>query len=278
LYARLRAALGAGAAEFVIFGVKQARACLFAGSLLALIFVTRVAYPFESLARYDFLLGAAVALQIFLVAAGLEHRREVIVIAIFHVVATGMELFKTSEAIGSWQYPEPCVMAIGGVPLFAGFMYSAVGSYIARVWRIFEFRFSHFPPLTLLGLFAALAYANFFTHHFVRDFRWPLLGAILWSLRRSEVIFTVVEEARRMPLSLGLGLVALFIWIAENLATLGGIWLYPSQGAAWHLVSPQKILAWFLLMFLSFVMVALLHRRELGDAPRPRRRVTSWTS
>jgi len=32
-----------------------------------------------------------------------------------------------------------------------------------------------------------------------------------------------------MPLLLGLFLVALFIWFAENLGTLSKTWLYPSQ-------------------------------------------------
>jgi len=52
-------------------------------------------------------------------------------------------LFKTSA--GSWLYPEPSLLRIGGVPLFSGFMYAAVGSYIARVWRICDFRFTHYP-------------------------------------------------------------------------------------------------------------------------------------
>jgi len=38
-------------------------------------------------------------------------------------------------------------LRIMGVPLFSGFMYACVGSYMARVWRIFDFRFDRFPPL-----------------------------------------------------------------------------------------------------------------------------------
>ncbi|WP_449360792.1 DUF817 family protein [Alishewanella longhuensis] len=56
-----------------------------------------------------------------------------------------MELFKTSDAIGSWHYPEAFIFGVGNVPLFTGFMYSAVGSYIARVWRIFQFEYSGYP-------------------------------------------------------------------------------------------------------------------------------------
>ena len=37
-----------------------------------------------------------------------------------------MEVFKTEA--GSWTYPEDNLLRIGGVPLFSGFMYAAVGS------------------------------------------------------------------------------------------------------------------------------------------------------
>ena len=54
------------------------------------------------------------------------------------LVGTVMEMFKTG--VGSWIYPEPSFFRIGGVPLFSGFMYAAVGSYIARAWRLFDFQ------------------------------------------------------------------------------------------------------------------------------------------
>ncbi|MGH8370039.1 MAG: DUF817 family protein, partial [Gammaproteobacteria bacterium] len=90
---------------FFLFGLKQAYACLFGGYLLAVIIVTAFYYPFHSLHRYDFLFLAAVAFQFVLIAARLESRREVIVILVFHLLATLMELFKTSPAIRSWNYP-----------------------------------------------------------------------------------------------------------------------------------------------------------------------------
>jgi len=127
--------------EFWIFGWKQAYACLFGGFLLGIMIITKLWYPFESLHRYDFIFLAAIAFQVFLLSFKLETWRESIVIVVFHVVATIMELFKTSDAIGAWSYPEEYVFGIGNVPLFTGFMYSAVGSYIARAWRLFEFRF-----------------------------------------------------------------------------------------------------------------------------------------
>ena len=107
--------------------------------------VTRYWYPIEGLHRYDFIFLAAIGFQLFMLAARLETLRESMVIVVFHITATIMELFKTSDAIGSWQYPEAYLFGIANVPLFTGFMYSAVGSYIARVWRLFDFQYSHYP-------------------------------------------------------------------------------------------------------------------------------------
>ena len=62
-----------------------------------------------------------------------------------------------------------------------------------------------------------------------------------------------------MPLLIGLILVALFIWFAENIATFAAAWVYPNQKDGWAMVSPAKLGAWFLLMILSYTMVAALH-------------------
>ena len=106
--------------EFWRFGIKQARAALFGGLLLFLIILTQFWYPFDSLYRYDFLFLAAIGIQALLLLFRLETWREAGVIILFHAVATVMEIFKTSEAIGSWHYPEPALFQVFGVPLFAG--------------------------------------------------------------------------------------------------------------------------------------------------------------
>ena len=247
--------------EFLLFGVKQASACIFGGYLLALILLTRWWYPeWMPLYRNDALFVAAVLFQLALLLGRFETPREALVIVIFHVVATGMEVFKTSDAIGSWHYPGESVLRVGNVPLFAGFMYSAVGSYIARIWRIFDFRFSHYPPQWSTVVLVALVYLNFFTHHYVIDIRYGLLLLTALLFGRCQVYFRVDRRHRHMPLLLGWLLTAAFIWLAENISTWAGIWLYPTQGASWHLVPLSKLIAWFLLMLLSFVLVSLVHR------------------
>ena len=58
-------------------------------------------------------------------------------------MAMVMEIFLTHPAIASWQYPQPAVFKILTVPLFAGFMYSAVGSF-ARSIRLLQVSFENF--------------------------------------------------------------------------------------------------------------------------------------
>ena len=211
--------------------------------------------------RYDFLFLAAVAFQILLLALRFETPREAVVIVVFHLTATLMELFKTSDAIGSWTYPEAYVFGIGNVPLFTGFMYSAVGSYLARVWRIFDFQYSGYPRVIHTVWLVAAIYVNFFTHHFIPDIRWPLLLITAIMFRRTVIHYQVIREYRSMPLLLGWFLVALFIWFAENIATYANIWIYPNQSDEWQMVSFQKLTSWYLLMLLSFVLVSVLKTR-----------------
>src|SRR3712207_3508955 len=226
--------------------------------MLAVLLLTFWFYPREApLARYDFLFLAALALQAGLIALRLERPREIGVIFVFHVVGTVMEVFKTSQ--GSWAYPDENLIRLAGVPLFSGFMYACVGSYLARATRLFDVRYTRFPPLWTAALLALAAYLNFFTHHYVLDVRWLLFAVSAVLFFRTWVWFRVDVRHRRMPLLLAFLLVALFIWIAENVGTFAAAWIYPSQREVWSMVSFNKFGSWYLLMLLSFVLVWLVH-------------------
>lgn len=244
--------------EFLVFGAKQAWACVFGALLLLVIVAARLWYPDDAaLARNDLLVIAAVAIQIGMVVGRLESGRELWVIVLFHVVGTGMELFKTS--VGSWSYEAGGVLHVGAVPLFSGFMYAAVGSYMVRVYRLFDLRFARYPRIWIPGLVAVAIYVNFFTHHYVLDVRWLLVAAIVLVYARTIMHFRVFRSTFRMPILLAFLLVALFIWIAENIATAAGAWIYPHQEAGWELVPLTKLVAWFLLMMISVVLVTLVY-------------------
>jgi uncharacterized membrane protein YoaT (DUF817 family) len=252
--------------EFVRFGMKQGWACLFGGLMLALLIGTHLWYPRgAALARYDFLFLAAVAIQIGMLAFKLETLDEAKVILMFHIVGTVMELFKTS--VGSWIYPEPAFFRIGGVPLFSGFMYATIGSYLARCWRLFDFRFTRHPPLWSVYLLSVAIYVNFFAHHYVLDIRLGLFAAAALLFGPCWVHYKVWHDHRRMPLLLGLFLVALFIWFAENIGTMTRTWLYPNQIAAWSMVSLGKLGSWFLLLIISYGMVAAVNRPVIYKGP-----------
>lgn len=250
--------------EFALFVFKQGWACLFGGLMLVMLLATNLFYPDDApLHRYDFLTLAALGIQIAMLTFRLETWDEAKVILAFHVVGTVIEIFKT--AAGSWVYPEDALLRIAGVPLFSGFMYASVGSYIARVWRIFDFRFEPYPPAWATWLLALLIYMNFFSHHYLPDIRYALFAGIVLLFWRTRIYFTNWREARWMPLLVGWLLVALFIWFAENIATFANAWVYPSQKEGWHMVPLAKFGSWALLMYISFVLVTLVSRPRRPD-------------
>lgn len=248
--------------EFFLFGFKQAWACLFGGILLSLVLLTKWLWPPHAwLGRYDFLFLAALAVQVLLLILRMETVREAKIILLFHVIGTCMELFKTS--VGSWIYPEHSFFRIGHVPLFSGFMYASVGSYLARATRIFDMRYTHYPSKAVTAVLAALIYANFFTHHFVPDVRVLLFLFVAVAFGRTWVYYRPYRNFHRMPLLLGFALVALFIWTAENIGTFATIWVYPHQQHGWRLVHFAKFGAWFLLMIISFILISFVHPPRL---------------
>ncbi len=177
-------------------------------------------------------------------------------IALFHLLGMALELFKTSPAIRSWSYPEPGVFKIAGVPLYSGFMYAAVGSYMCQAWRILDLELTGFPSPRVSAPLAGAIYLNFFTHHWIPDLRWALAGLVLLVFGRTWVRYTVTTTRRRMPMALSFLLIGFFVWVAENVATYFGAWAYPNQRAGWRLVGLGKISSWALLVILSFILVA----------------------
>lgn len=246
------------------FFIANFRASLFAVYLLTLFLLTElVSIPYVS--RYDAIFLAAVAFQLCALVFRFERPREFVVIVIFHLLATGMELFKTHPAIGSWTYPGigNSIFVLGTVPLFTGFLYSAVGSYISRAFIFLKLTYRNFPAYGHLWVLAALIYVNFFTHHFFYDLRYFLLAYVFVIFARTSIGFQVYRKERRMPFLLSAFLTALFVWIAENIGTFTSIWLYPSQLENWHVVSLGKLGSWFLLLILSFALVSIIYRERL---------------
>jgi uncharacterized membrane protein YoaT (DUF817 family) len=248
--------------EIFLFGFKQGWACLFGVIQLSLLLLTKWFWPAHAtLARYDFLFLSALAVQALLLILRMETVREAKVILIFHVIGTAMEVFKTG--VGSWTYPESSFFRIGHVPLFSGFMYASVGSYLARTTRIVDMRYTGFPARWITIVLAILTYVNFFSHHFIPDIRIALFIFAAAAFGRTWVYYRPYRKQRRMPLLLGFCMVTFFIWCAENIGTFATVWVYPNQRRGWQHVDYAKFGSWLLLMMISFILVSLVH------PPRP---------
>ena len=256
-----RARLPFAVAELVMFVLKQGWACLFGGLLLAAILLTKAIWqPDWPVHRYDALFVFAVATQVVFLCRKLETWEEARVILLFHLTGTAMEWFKVHA--GSWTYPEPGIFKLMGVPLFSGFMYAAVGSYMARVIRVFDMAFAPYPRFPLTVLLAAGIYANFFAHHFLPDIRLALFLATVALYGRTRIWFRIHDRHWWMPLPVAALLSALALWVAENVGTATGTWIYSGQLPG-QMVSLAKLGSWYLLLYVAFVTVTLVTRRAL---------------
>ena len=222
------------------------------------------------LPRYDALLLIAVSIQAWMVWTQLETWDELKAITVFHLVGFILEAFKVSGPIQSWSYPDFAYSKVFGVPLFSGFMYAAVGSYIIQAWRLFEMRIRHHPSYGLASLAALMIYVNFFTHHYIGDYRWYIGAFVLGLYARTRVIFRPLDRDRWMPLLLGFVLTGFFIWLAENIGTFFGVWRYPNQIGAWATVHIGKWSSWAMLVVMTFtIIVNLKHVKETIHVPEP---------
>jgi uncharacterized membrane protein YoaT (DUF817 family) len=243
--------------QLLRFGWIEAQCCLFAVLFFAgLALVRLVPLPGDPA---DALLVWCLAVTLLLWLVRWETGREVAVIFGFHLVGLALELFKVRQ--GSWSYPDTGWASVGGVPLYSGFMYAAVGSYVCQAWRRLQLRITGYRPWATAAV-AALIYLNFFTSHAIYDVRVVLALVLLVVTRRTWVHFTVGRHRYAMPLALSFVLIGFFLWAAENAATFLRAWQYPSQESVWTLVHASKLGSWSLLVVVSIVLVAAVKAYE----------------
>lgn len=247
--------------HFIIANIKAS----YFGAFLLAVFLFTELVTVPCITRYDFIFLSAIAFQFCALIFKFEKAREFFAIFLFHILATGMELFKTNPAVGSWTYPgmEGVFFVLYTVPLFSGFLYSAIGSYISRAFTYLHLEYKNFPAYFHLWILAILVYLNFFTHHFVYDIRYFLFLYIFIIFWKTKVYFKVYQKERSMPFLVTVVLTSFMVWIAENIGTFTQIWLYPSQIEYWHYVSFNKMGSWFLLLILSFALVSIIYRDKI---------------
>ena len=270
------------------FTLTQISCCIFPVAVFLLLGISVTLLP-DFIPRYDFLLIGCILVQYLMWKFQLESGDELKVILLFHVLGLALELFKVHN--GSWSYPETAYSKFYGVPLYSGFMYASVASYICQAWKKFELTINNYPATNATIVYATLIYLNFFAHHYFIDCRWVLLSVLPLLFRRTTVQFTfpiVVphpisqlssnyfssvqmpfatsgRKCLTMPLNLSFLLIGFFIWIAENIATGMGAWMYPNQKNGWHMVHLSKISSWWLLVIISIVIVAVLKKIKYGS-------------
>ncbi|MGP4001758.1 DUF817 domain-containing protein [Streptomyces sp. 8N706] len=242
--------------QLLVFARLQTRSCAFAVALLSGVAVSTL-FPRLPLARYDLLLIYGIMLSVLFWARGWEKGQDLAVITVCHVIGLAFEFVKVS--LGSWSYPEPGFFKVAGVPLYGGFLYAAVGSYVCRAWRLTDLELVGYRHRSTVAVAAAI-YVNFFSHHWLPDARWPLAALLLIVTAGTYVRFTVGRTRYRMPLALSFTLIGFFLWLAENIATYLGAWRYPYQMHGWQPVSLEKFGAWALLISVTFVLVAQTQR------------------
>lgn len=247
--------------QLIYFGYEQAMSCLFPVAIFGTLALSSIV-PIPYVHRYDAILLVLLGVQYLMYRSGLETRDEIKVICVFHLIGLALELYKVR--MGSWSYPEPGLTKWFGVPLYSGFMYASVASYMCQVWRRLRMDMTGWPGMAASMLLGGAIYFNFFTHHFLPDVRWWLTALVFIVFWKTWIIYRVRATTYRMPLSLAFIIVGFFIWLAENIATFLGAWTYPDQHQTWHMVGFGKISSWFLLVIISVIIVAQLKHVKAG--------------
>jgi len=241
--------------QLLHFGYHQAMSCIFPVAIFGTLAISNF-IELSYIYRYDAILIILLGVQYIMYRSGLETLDEIKVICLFHIIGLALELYKVT--MGSWSYPEPGYTKLFGVPLYSGFMYASVASFMCQVWRRLRMDMTGWPGLWPSALLGGAIYLNFFTHHFIPDVRYWLMGLVIIVFRKTWIIYRVRAATYRMPLTISFVIVGFFIWLAENIATFFNAWKYPNQEQTWHLVSFSKISSWFLLVIISVIIVAQL--------------------
>lgn len=254
------------------FAYHQAISCIFPVIIFLTLAVSNI-ISIPGLYRYDFILVICFIAQYLMLRIRMETKEELKVICVFHVIGLLLEIYKVN--VGSWSYPEEAWTKIWGVPLYSGFMYASVASYICQSWNRLHLVMNNWPRKIYTISLGCMIYFNFFTHHYIFDFRWILTAFLFIIFFRTNVQFAVRNTTYQMPLPLSFIFIGFFIWVAENIATLFGAWQYPNQQDSWNLVHIGKISSWFLLIVVS-IMIVTGHKRLLQKLESNKKKINKW--
>lgn len=243
--------------QFLLFGYLQAISCIFPVIIFTSLALSSTLHDFV-IPRYDLMLLICLAVQYAMYKIGLETRDEVYVITLFHGLGLLMELHKVYH--GSWSYPEDAYTKVFGVPLYSGFMYASVGSYICQAWRNLQLDIIHWPKTRYACLLALAIYLNFFSNAFIPDLRVYIAIVLCAAFWKTKFQFVLSGHRYFIPALLSFIIIGFFIWTAENIATFFNAWKYAYQHKGWQMVTWHKITSWSLLVIVSIIIVGELKK------------------
>lgn len=243
--------------QLALFGYLQSISCIFPLLIFISLALSSVAPDF-GIPRYDLLLVICLVIQFIMYKTGFETRDELLVITMFHLLGLIMEVHKVYH--GSWSYPEEAYSKIYGVPLYSGFMYASVGSYICQSWRNMQLETVNWPKQIWAIPVGAAIYINFITNVFIVDLRLVIAVLLLVIFWKTRFVFILNNRQYQMPAIISFLLIGFFIWIAENIATFFGAWQYAYQHAGWQVVDWHKLTSWSLLVIVSIIIVGELKK------------------
>lgn len=189
------------------FGFRQALCCIFPAAIFIILAFTKH-FPVSGIYRYDLVLILCILVQAAMVVTKLESIDELKVISLFHLVGLGLELFAVN--IGAWSYPGFAYTKVANVPLYSGFMYASVASYICQAWNRFDLKLYHWPPGYITFPLAAIIYLNFFTQHYLTDIRWAIIASLFVIFRKTHVTFLVRRNTYKMNIIVTFLLIGFF--------------------------------------------------------------------
>lgn len=208
--------------------------------------------------RYDLLLIAFASLQALMVICGYIPRRDLRAMACFGALGLLLELYKVRS--GAWVYPEPGYSKVGGVPLYAVFLYGSVAGFCLQLWRRLRVEPLRWPRSYALLALCLGMYISLLSVRMPQEARLLLILLAGGLLARTRLEFTNTTRRRRLPAIIWLALLSVALWLAENAATFLGAWVYPYQLGGWQMVDATKISSWFLLGTVCLVLIVSLNR------------------
>lgn len=133
-----------------------------------------------------------------------------------------------------------------------------------RDTRTLEHRLGDWARARLPFALAAAIYLGFFAHHFLPDIRLAPIVANVALHSRTRIWFRIHDRHWWMPLPVAALPSAVALWVAENVGTATGTWIYSGQIRG-EMVSFAKLVSWYLRLYVAFVTVTLVTRRALHD-------------